>query len=143
MAAVEAQIGRPLPATLRGFFLGTSAHLAVEWSLPVTETRNAEGVVRGTLDLMPPPRFCLHLKKYDAFEPLSDRGEIRISLGEVASNWHEWHGTLQDWRAPDPRDTPRGRARTRHLLDYLERGFPVMPADSDEVGRVFRSDVGH
>lgn len=132
VAAVEDEIGRPLPATLRGFFLGSSAHLAAGWALPVTETRNAEGVVRGTLDLMPPPRFCLHLKKYNTFEPLSDRGEIRISLGEVASNWHEWQAILRDWRAPDPHDTPRGRDRTRHLLDYLERGFPVMQlADSE------------
>ena len=127
VAAAEARIGRPMPATLRGFFLGTSGHLWIQWALPVTETRTAEGAVLGLLDLKPPPRFFLHLKKYNTSEPLADRGEIRISLGEVVSNWHEWRGSLQDWRAPDPHDTPRGRDRTRHLLGYLERGFPVMP----------------
>lgn len=44
VAAVEDEIGRPLPATLRGFFLGSSAHLAAGWALPVRKPGTPKGL---------------------------------------------------------------------------------------------------
>ena len=74
VAAVEAEIGHRLPATLRDFFLQATAHLSVAWSLPVVSTFDSQGEEHWRYGAIPPKRFCISLRDEvsgEAYEPLA------------------------------------------------------------------------
>lgn len=129
IAAVEAEIGRRLPATLRDFFLRVTARLAVAWSLPITIVLDGLGQEHGRRDVVPPPRFCMRFEDDvigEAYEPVTSDGAITISLDEVARLWRDWQEDLADWTAPDSAETPARRRRSEHVAAWLRHGFPLM-----------------
>lgn len=134
VAAVEAEIGHRLPATLRDFFLQATAHLSVAWSLPVVSTFDSQGEEHWRYGAIPPKRFCISLRDEvsgEAYEPLARDGGITISLDQVTMLWSDWQEELADWMAPDSADTSASRRQNDYLVAWLRHGFRVTAGMSD------------
>lgn len=122
IAAVEAEIGRPMPPGLRRFFREVTAGLDIVWMLP-GKRGATDGSYAIEFSLMPPAPFS---DPGPPADPTFNGGALRIMLDDLAGLSKEAQMWLAASRELEKSETDSYlRAHGLYHATVWERGYPI------------------
>lgn len=140
LAALEGELGFPLPRTLREVLGQVSADIEISWSLRSRETVDAAGFPRNEYLVQPPDEFLEWSQAPDAqgnYPPSARRvpripsGMIRFSLAGMRRAVGSLPGWLDLYR-DDPDHDDETRAHFALIREFMSAGLPVWTAPNGD-----------
>lgn len=127
VAAVEAEIGQPIPPRLRQFYRDVSAGMEIEWLVPGKRVTLSSGASDVRYDILPPPPFQSATMKDGQPEPVINAGHIRFFLDDIADNLQTMAMWTDSFRKAEAlyHDEPLSTLHYKRYAQWWDRGFPL------------------
>lgn len=123
IAAIEAEVGRPMPPELRRFFREVTAGLDVVWMLPGKRSTTQSGSSTVNFSLFPPAPFS---DPGPPVDPTFNGGALRIMLDDLPGFSAEAQMWLAASRELEESETDSYlRAHGHYHATVWERGHPI------------------
>lgn len=140
VAAMEAEIGQPIPPRLRQFYRDVSAGIEIEWLIPGKRVTLPSGASDVRYDILPPPPF--QYANGEQMEPTINAGHIRLFLADTADNLRTMAMWIDGFRESEQLypDEPASILHYQRYAQWWERGFPLGQDMGGNVIAVDRQD---